>query len=304
MSADTGILPLALGTAQLGMAYGVANQIGKPDDASAERIVRASWAGGVRLFDTAQAYGDRETVLGRALRPLDLSQSALVFSKLHPQISKESPELVRRAFEQSLARLGMPSLHGVMLHDESDLDLWDGRLGLELKKMREEGFCRMLGVSVYSPKAALHALQLPGIDVIQVPANVFDRRMDRSGVFQIAEQQGKAVFIRSVFLQGLALLEEVSIPAHLAFARPAVRALVQFCESHNLNRRQFLIHYLRSRHQAAKLVIGAETAEQASQNCTAVGDVPVAEEVCRQWDQCWPEDQYPLLHPPSWPERR
>ena len=55
---------LVLGTAQLGMNYGIANQTGKPELATARNIVRTAWEGGIRCFDTAQGYGDSERILG------------------------------------------------------------------------------------------------------------------------------------------------------------------------------------------------------------------------------------------------
>lgn len=56
---------LMLGTAQLGMAYGVANTAGRPDFRQAVRLIAAAADGGVNCFDTAAAYGDSEVILGR-----------------------------------------------------------------------------------------------------------------------------------------------------------------------------------------------------------------------------------------------
>ena len=57
---------LVLGTVQLGMPYGIANRLGKPSQEVATSIVRTAWSKGIREFDTAQGYGDSETVLGKA----------------------------------------------------------------------------------------------------------------------------------------------------------------------------------------------------------------------------------------------
>jgi hypothetical protein len=59
---------MTLGTAQLGMDYGVANRTGKPPREIATAIVRAAIAHGVTVLDTARAYGDSEEVLRAALR--------------------------------------------------------------------------------------------------------------------------------------------------------------------------------------------------------------------------------------------
>ena len=57
---------LCIGTAQLGMAYGATNQKGRFRDRST-RIVEIGRQFRYSSFDTAQAYGDAEQVLGRNL---------------------------------------------------------------------------------------------------------------------------------------------------------------------------------------------------------------------------------------------
>ena len=53
-----------LGTAQLGLDYGIANFSGKPDKNSAFEILNQSVKSGVRYYDTAAAYGNSEEILG------------------------------------------------------------------------------------------------------------------------------------------------------------------------------------------------------------------------------------------------
>jgi spore coat polysaccharide biosynthesis protein SpsF len=55
---------MTLGTAQLGLEYGVANRTGKPNRETAAGMVRDAIAHGVTTLDTARAYGDAEEVLG------------------------------------------------------------------------------------------------------------------------------------------------------------------------------------------------------------------------------------------------
>ena len=103
---------LALGTAQLGMPYGIANRTGKPDLAAARSIVDTAWDAGIRYFDTAQAYGDSESVLGQALENRD----AAIITKLPPKLENVSQHL-----RESLRRLGRATIWGVLLHREEHL---------------------------------------------------------------------------------------------------------------------------------------------------------------------------------------
>jgi aryl-alcohol dehydrogenase-like predicted oxidoreductase len=83
---EESISRIILGTAQLGMDYGIANRVGQPDQRTATAIIESAWRHGIRHFDTAQAYGASERVLGQALRDLGVSDQAHVASKLSAQL--------------------------------------------------------------------------------------------------------------------------------------------------------------------------------------------------------------------------
>ena len=57
---------LALGTAQFGLSYGVANRGGQVDSRAVSAILARAAAAGVDTLDTAVSYGESEAVLGRA----------------------------------------------------------------------------------------------------------------------------------------------------------------------------------------------------------------------------------------------
>jgi aryl-alcohol dehydrogenase-like predicted oxidoreductase len=107
---------LGLGTVQFGLDYGVTNLRGRVTPDEAARIVGDAIAAGIRVFDTASAYGDSETILGQTLR----HPEARIVTKL-PALDGENIDAaaidgLRRIFEQSLQRLQRQSVHGLLLH--------------------------------------------------------------------------------------------------------------------------------------------------------------------------------------------
>jgi aryl-alcohol dehydrogenase-like predicted oxidoreductase len=203
------------------MYYGVANKTGQPDFITAESIVAAAWENAVREFDTAQAYGESEKVLGQALHSLGKSSDARIINKIHPETDHNRTESLRHAVERSLENLKVPKLFALMLHKEALLDLWDNGLGERLKAMVEDGLVEQLGISVYSPELAL--LRSDGISMIQIPSNLLDRRFEEAGVFSESERQGKHVYVRSIFLQGLLLMDPGRLPDEVRFAGSTLR---------------------------------------------------------------------------------
>jgi aryl-alcohol dehydrogenase-like predicted oxidoreductase len=153
------------------MRYGIANKIGQPDFLSVQSIVAEVWESGVREFDTAQAYGESERVLGKVLRSLGIAREAKVISKLHPAIDHQDSNALNLALQQTLARLGLAKLYGLMLHTEDFLDIWETGLKDTLDKFIEQGLVERIGVSVYSPQKAARALRTNGISLVQLPSS-------------------------------------------------------------------------------------------------------------------------------------
>ena len=186
-----------------------------------------------------------------------------------------------------------------MLHREELLDAWDAA-AKAFAQAKRVGLVERAGVSVYSAVRAQEALDKKDLDIVQVPANIFDRRMERAGVFVRAKEREKTVFIRSVYLQGLALMSSESAPPHIPCAREALRTLQRFCEEHGLNRQQFAVAYVRHLAPECKVIIGAETAAQARENCALFEARPLDPNLHAEWTARWPEDVELLISPHRW----
>jgi aryl-alcohol dehydrogenase-like predicted oxidoreductase len=273
---------LVLGTVQLGLSYGIANKTGRPDQSVVTDIVRTAWEKGVREFDTAQDYGMSEQALGAAFVQLGISKEAKLISKINPELDHGDPSIMKKALGESFEKLRVRCLWGLMLHKEELLCRWSKGLGDILKSFVALGKVEHLGVSVYSPDKALEALHTEGIDMIQVPSNILDRRFEKQGVFELAAKKEKQVYIRSVFLQGLILMDPENLSARMAFARQALRKVKSLSQELNLTRQELAIGYLKLRAPQAKLVIGAETPQQVVENVAS-------------WEKNPPEALMPLV---------
>lgn len=257
---------IVLGTVQLGLPYGVANKIGMPNQARVTDIIRTAWQIGIREFDTAQDYGVSENVLGIAFAKLGISGEAKVISKINPEIDHCDSKVMAKALDSSLEKLGVPSLFGLMLHKEDMLYNWSNGLKDILQGFIVSGKVKKLGVSVYSPDRALEALNIKEIDIIQVPSNILDRRFERQGVFELSEKKKRQVYIRSVFLQGLILMEPEDLPSNMFFAKPVLNKIKSLAHELNVTRHELALGYLKEKIPGAKLIVGVDTPEQIIEN--------------------------------------
>jgi len=196
---------LALGTAHWGQPYGVGPRRGQADADTLAGLLEAARTHGIDCLDTARAYGSAEAVIGSLVRP-----GMHIVTKLPPGIQAEG---IRPAIRQSCQALGRTHLDAILLHRASDASPETARI---LRTLRAEGHVKRTGVSVYDvgEVAACRRAGLP-IDLVQIPASLVDQRLLRSGLLDRWVAEGVEVHCRSLFLQGLLLLDADSRPAHI-----------------------------------------------------------------------------------------
>lgn len=255
-----------LGTAQLGMPYGIANMTGQPCIDTATEIIRTALELGISEFDTAQAYGTSETVLGNSLALLNKAGVAKIISKTDPALDHLNRNEMRKGLEGSLRRLHQSRLYGYMLHREDYLDLWKRGIGKIMSEFVHEGKVNQIGISVYSPERAIQALNNDDISFIQIPFNLFDHRFKKANVFELAKKAGKSVYIRSIFLQGLFLIHPDKLPKSMNIAKPALERLNHLRNEFKLSLLEIAIGYVRHAAPEAQIVFGAESVQQVKEN--------------------------------------
>ena len=201
-------MKIALGTVQFGLDYGVTNSSGKVSFDECKSILKTALHNGINTFDTAAAYGNSEKVLGS----LELANAQKIITKIPSLENIEKPCLIKTV-KESLIKLKRETLSGLLLHREDDLLGHNSDLIYkQLQQLKNEGLVDKIGVSFYSVEAAKIIAKKYSLDIVQLPANILDRRFEQAGVISMFKEQDVEVHVRSLFLQGL-----LAIPAN---ARP------------------------------------------------------------------------------------
>jgi diketogulonate reductase-like aldo/keto reductase len=141
--------------APLDVAVTLANGVAMPwlglgtwrsaEGAEVEAAVRTALAVGYRHIDTAAVYRN-ETGVGRAIRESGVPREEIFLTtKVWNDAQREGPEAVRRAFDDSLAKLGVDTIDLYLVHWPVAgrwMDTWR-----VLEDLYEQGRCRAIGVS-------------------------------------------------------------------------------------------------------------------------------------------------------------
>ncbi len=251
---------LALGTAQFGLPYGVANQVGQVRGAKAGSILDLAWSAGIDTLDTAIAYGESEQRLGDA----GVGQWRVI-SKLPavPEGCTGVANWVRESIQGSLQRLQIPRLYGLLLHCPEQLL---GPQGVELHRtlvaLREQGKVEKIGVSIYGPDELDALWPRYRLDLVQAPFNILDRRLATSGWLTRLHQAGAEVHVRSVFLQGLLLMDAVDRPAKFNRWQPLWGEWHRWLDGQALTPLQACLGFAYSQAEIDRVVVGVDSLKQ------------------------------------------
>jgi aryl-alcohol dehydrogenase-like predicted oxidoreductase len=218
---------LGLGTVQFGLKYGVSNQGGRTLPEEVSRILAFAASVGIEVLDTAPAYGESEEVLGELASPVFHFRIVTKTRSSGHQQGRFDPGEITAAFTDSLKRLKASRIYGLLVHTPKSLSGENGRrIFEELQALKAKGLVSKIGVSVYDSAdidGILSLQQLDSelqLDIVQVPINVFDQRLLKSGHLRELRERNIEIHARSVFLQGLLLMTPESLPSHLSSVRP------------------------------------------------------------------------------------
>ncbi|MEV0973090.1 aldo/keto reductase [Microtetraspora glauca] len=279
-------------------------------DDEARAAVEAAWEAGVRLYDTAPHYGlglsERRlgaalagrsghvlsTKVGRLLVPSGTAREAAGRDDEGFDVPADrrrvwdfSRDGVLRSLEESLERLGVPSVDIALIHDP------DGhpREALEeaypaLASLRDQGVIRAVGVGMNQWELPARFVRQTDIDVIMLAGRY--TMLDQSGLPLLDEcaERGVRVLAAGVFNSGLLATDRPSgtfdyQPASAELVARA-RDIAAVCERHGVTLPQAAAAFPLRHPAVATVVLGARSAAEVRRNASLL-DRPVTGEL---WD--------------------
>jgi aryl-alcohol dehydrogenase-like predicted oxidoreductase len=195
---------LALGTVQFGTQYGINNNRGVIAPGEIDQILSLANRSGINLLDTAPTYGVAERAISKVAGKFKIVTKITGIPTGDDQIHN----LLFKQVNTSLARLEVSRVFGILLHRPMQLLEKEGEIIYStLQKLKSDGLVEKIGVSIYDPSELDKLTQFYDFDIVQAPLNIFDRRLINSGWMQRLDKMGVELHVRSVFLQGLLLVE-------------------------------------------------------------------------------------------------
>ncbi|WP_431901142.1 aldo/keto reductase [Nonomuraea sp. bgisy101] len=284
----------------------IGNLYAEVTDEDARAAVETAWDTGTRLFDTAPHYGlglsERRlgaalagragyvlsTKVGRLLVPAEPAPDTDGFAVTAGLRRRWdfSASGVRRSIEESLVRLGLPSIDLALIHDPDDhAEQALSEAYPELAAMRDEGLVKAIGLGMNQWRLPLRFVQETDIDVVMLAGRY--TLLDQTGLPLLEEcaARGVRVIAAGVFNSGLLATDEpgatfnyTPAPAELVERAAKIAAV---CARHGVTLPQAAIAFPLRHPAVASIVLGARNADEVRRNA-ALAERQVPEEL---WEE-------------------
>ena len=242
---------LALGTVAFGKDYGVTNEKGIVTQSELHKILLYCKEQKILTLDTAAAYGESESNLGRQS---DLISDFSIVTKTIPNVAVEQME---GRFLISLRNLKAKKLHGLLVHNPRELlsergdDIWK-----LLERLKQNKLVDKIGVSIYTENEIEKIIAKYPIDLIQVPINVFDQRLLNSGVLSKLKAHGIEIHARSIFLQGILITDPQGLPKYFDPYKRTIMNWHQYLSDNNLTPLEGALDFIKNISFIDRIIVG------------------------------------------------
>lgn len=302
------ISKMTLGTVQLGLPYGIANQVGQPSLEQSFELLDRAVEGGVNVLDTAARYGESEAILGAYLRDRPAAKEKLtIVTKFHIDEKSLSFDQLKRSICQSVERslecLGIESIDLLLMHDARDFQMNPDGMEKILNGLIQSGQVKVVGASAYQFDEIRPLLECDLFEAFQLPVNLLDQRYraaDETARAAHEKIQSKLIFARSIYLQGLFFKKPEEVTGNLTVLRPYVQKVQELAQRLSLTVAQLCMKYVESLPWVDSLVIGAELPEQVADNLRIIELPPLPPETINEIETSFTEVPEIAFDPSKW----
>ena len=291
-----------LGTVQFGLNYGIQGN-GQPHEESAFEMLTYAIINGIEFLDTASAYGEAEKVLGVFFnKNPKMVQRIKVVSKLKPDAfsnnnTDEWSKIAVQNAKDSIDRLCVDKLFAYLFHNATYI--FNEKAVEALYEVKRVGLSERIGVSIYTPEEAMKALEYPEIEVVQIPYNLFDHRLDKCGFFEKAKDMGVTVFARSSLLQGLVMMDPNNLPEKVSFAKNYLVQYQNLCKHFGLTSLHMAVGYVGNKYGIDYVVFGVDNLSQLKEYIE-IKDNNLPTDIINFIDKSFIDVEEKLVNPVLW----
>lgn len=251
----------SLGTAQFGTNYGIGYGNAKKTDGEVSDILDFFYDKGGRWLDTAPGYGNADERLGR----IGVSDFSIVTKLKASMFFEKNSSFFEKKLEQTLSSLKRDNLDCVLIHDiENVVPHQRDNIISEFQALKKMGLTKRIGISIYNSNS-LNGIKLEMLDVVQAPLNPFDQNFINQQIQKLLEKNKISLHARSIFLQGLLLLNKNDRPNFFVPWEDKFKILSQIAQSLNISLLELCLTFAITQKGVERIILGAQNKKQLNE---------------------------------------
>jgi len=241
-----------IGTAQIGQIYGL-NKVSELNNyKDGVKFIDSAMELGCTMFDTAQAYGNSEKIIGKRKHINNIK----IFTKI-PKLKNLNIEEINNYFSKSMNDLNVKNIEGLFLHHPNNRNIRN--IDTFIKNLLKKNKINQFGLSIYDEK---DIFQNDYINLIQIPGNIFNQSILKSKKILNFVNNGGNLLVRSIFIQGLILMDINSIPKHLSPLKNPIKKFQELSRKFGVLPEALAIAVVKELCPSMTPVIGCDNIEQ------------------------------------------
>jgi len=252
---------LVIGTAQLSGKYSI-NQKQEMSNKEVAELFDVFFKIGFNKIDTAQNYGNAETIIGALNKEsIQLTTKIEIKKYLNYKINlKSNIECLINSSKKKITS----DYYNFLIHD------WDLSISKNykdiidyLKELRDRGVINKIGVSIYDMKELTDVLEkFSDLDIIQLPYHVFNQGVFDDKLLEELSNIGVIIQARSVFLQGLLINKETNNLDHIPKIRNHLDKWLSFNNKFNYSTINSALSYVLNKRFINEIIVGFDNLKQ------------------------------------------
>ncbi len=247
---------IALGTANFGSPYGFFKKKLVKED-TIEKILFYCKKNKINTIETSSDYKNSEETLGR----LGCKEFKIItkIPKLNNSYIGSSDAYIENKIENSLKNMKKKKLYALLFRDPQNLikgmniNLWQ-----TAKEYQNKGVISKIGITIYDIKELEKTFEILKPNIVQVPYNLFDRRVETTGWLDELYKKNVKVHCRSVFLQGLLLKKKNELPSKFFKYKQLWYRYHTWLKENDLTSLEACINFVCNKREISKVVLGID----------------------------------------------
>jgi aryl-alcohol dehydrogenase-like predicted oxidoreductase len=255
---------IILGTVQMGLDYGINNNIGKISLKESHQILLKAHISGISILDTAEAYGNAHKVIGDFHR-FHPNHKFQIVTKVPNNIEVNS---IEAKVKEYLEDLEVDCLDVLMFHSFDSFNKNPKAIDI-LIDLKLKGYIHNIGVSVYTNSQMEYLLDKDSISVVQLPFNLFDNSTIRGTLIEQLKAKGKIIHSRSAFLQGLFFKKTNAENIIVKKLQSELEILNEITVQSNCSMEELALSYCLHQKNIDNVIIGVDSEDHLNANLKA-----------------------------------